>query len=103
MPKLKDKPTLAELQTFIRELVAEKDFTQDPNEIFVLLTEEMGELAKELRKKWKYGADGVRETAEGEFADVLMYLMDLANHFGVDLEQAVRHKVAANDGRSWDY
>jgi len=103
MPQIKEKPTLAEWQVFVRELVAEKGFTEDPNEIFVLFTEEVGELAKELRKKWKYGAEGVRESAEGEFADVFMYLLDLANHFGVDLEAALRRKVAKNDGRTWDY
>lgn len=97
--RLSEKPTLAEFQTFIAELVEEKGWSKDPNEIFVLLNEEVGELAKELRRSWKKGMDGVRPQAAAELADVFMYLADLANAFGVDLEQAVRDKVAFNETR----
>ena len=103
MAQLPAKPTLADWQTFVKEMVAEKRFATDPNEVFVLFAEEVGELAKELRKRWTLGADGVRDTAPGELADVFMYLLDLANHFDADLEKAVRDKVAANANRKWKY
>lgn len=101
MPKraLAEQPTLAEFQAFIAALVEEKGWTKDPDEIFVLLNEEVGEVAKELRHSWKKGMDGVRPAAASELADVFMYLIDLANAFGVDLEKAVRDKVAYNDTR----
>ncbi|OGL75006.1 hypothetical protein A3C96_00085 [Candidatus Uhrbacteria bacterium RIFCSPHIGHO2_02_FULL_60_10] len=102
MPQLTTKPTLAEWQAYVKEMIDERHFTKDPNEVFVLFAEEVGELAKELRKKWKYGA-GTADSAAGELADVFMYLADLANHFGVDLETALRAKLAANEKRTWEF
>lgn len=96
---LPDKPTLAEFQAFVAALVEEKGWTKDPDEIFVLLTEEVGEVAKEVRRSWKRGAEGVRPEIAAELADVLMYVADLANAYGVDLETAVRDKVAFNETR----
>ncbi len=99
---LPSKPGLAEWQSFVRRLVDEQHWTKDPNEVFIRFAEEVGELAKEMRKKWKLGP-AASETAAGELADVFMYLCDLANHFGVDLEQAVRDKHRANRGRVWKF
>jgi NTP pyrophosphatase (non-canonical NTP hydrolase) len=39
---------------------------------------------------------------EEEFADVLSYLLDLANCFQVDLEKAFREKDRLNQTRTWD-
>ena len=36
-----------------------------------------------------------------EFADVLNYLLDLANYYHVDLEQAFREKDQINRNRKW--
>ncbi len=99
---LPEKPTLTELQAHIKGLVDEKHWTKDPNEVFVRFAEEVGELAKELRKKWKLGP-AASATAAGELADVLFYLCDLANHFDVDLERAVRGKLRENEGRTWEF
>lgn len=100
---LPESPTLADFQRHIRETVEENHWTKDPNEIFVLFTEEVGELARELRKKWAYGKDGVSVSAGSEIADIFMYLVDLANHFDVDLESSVREKLEENKGRTWDF
>ena len=39
---------------------------------------------------------------EEEFADVLSYLLDLANCFQVDLETAFREKEQVNQARTWE-
>jgi NTP pyrophosphatase (non-canonical NTP hydrolase) len=39
---------------------------------------------------------------EEEFADVLSYLLDLANWFQIDLEKAFREKEQVNENRRWD-
>jgi NTP pyrophosphatase (non-canonical NTP hydrolase) len=39
---------------------------------------------------------------EEEFADVLSYLLDLANYFQIDLEKAFREKEQVNEGRTWE-
>jgi NTP pyrophosphatase (non-canonical NTP hydrolase) len=38
----------------------------------------------------------------GEIADVALYLLQLASVTGIDLEQAVLHKLDQNYGRTWD-
>lgn len=101
-PALPERPTLADWQAFIRQLVDDKHWTKEPNEVFIRFAEEVGELAKEMRKKWKLGP-AAAPTAAGELADVFMYLADLANHFGVDLETAVRGKLDQNEKRTWQF
>jgi NTP pyrophosphatase (non-canonical NTP hydrolase) len=94
-----DRPTLGDLQGFTRRLIAAKQWTTDPEEIFILLTEEVGEVAKEVRRSWKRGRAEVKDALGAELADVLMYVFDLANAFDIDLEQALRAKMAHNATR----
>ena len=42
-----------------------------------------------------------REALEGELADVCHYLLQLCSLLGVNLEEAVLRKLAANRARSW--
>jgi NTP pyrophosphatase (non-canonical NTP hydrolase) len=97
---LSDAVTLPELQTFIAALVDKKGWSKDPNEIFVLLTEEVGEVAKEIRRTWKQGAVAVRPSLAAELADVLFYVANLASIHGIDLAKAVRDKAAFNETRT---
>ena len=41
--------TLPAMQAYVARVVRERDFTQDPNEIYILLCEELGELATEFK------------------------------------------------------
>ncbi len=108
MIPLKEKPTLKDLQQHIDEVCRERGWDKNTHtEKFLLFVEEVGELAKEIRntsglysKKAK-GEEG-RAHLEEEFADVLNYLLDLANTFDVDLEKAYRDKHRVNETRSWD-
>lgn len=77
--------TLSELQSRVRELFGEKDARRGTEGTFMWFAEEVGELASALR-----GGD-LREQ-ELEFADVLAWLVTLANIAGVDLEKAVALK-----------
>lgn len=106
MAHLKDDPTLTDLQQYEALVCQERSWTKDsPSEKFVLFIEEVGELAKAMRK-----AAGLYEeqakprdiSLEEEFADVLSYLLDLANCFQVDLEQAFRAKEQLNESRTWE-
>ena len=106
MAELKTEPTLKELQSYLAEVCEERGWTKDsPAEKFVLFIEEVGELAKAMRK-----AAGLYEerakprdiSLEEEFADVLSYLLDLANCFQIDLEQAFRAKERINQSRVWE-
>ena len=71
-------------------------------EVFLLFIEEVGEMAKEIRKKLSLKGEKVDHgEMSGEFADVLNYLLELAHRMDIDLEQAYRDKFALNAKRTW--
>ncbi len=96
---------LRDFQSFHHWLDAAKGFDPDPFFNFILLQEEMGELARLLSQKWgarrDQGAPPPREDFGSEMADVLAYLLKLANYLGVDLEAAYLEKMRANASRKW--
>lgn len=60
--RLKENPTLADLQQYVRDMVAERGFKDDVQNKFMMLIEEVGEFAKASRKHagMRYATD-VRE------------------------------------------
>jgi NTP pyrophosphatase (non-canonical NTP hydrolase) len=106
MAHLPEKPALKELQQYVAEVCQERGWTKDsPSEKFVLFIEEVGELAKAMRKTFGLYEEQAKQnnvSLEEEFADVLSYLLDLANCFEVDLETAFRAKEAVNRSRRWE-
>jgi NTP pyrophosphatase (non-canonical NTP hydrolase) len=106
MDKLKPNPTTRDYQEYIRQLCEERGWDKnDPLEIFLLFSEEIGELAKAIRNRMKlYHEEGKQlkeDELEDEFADVFSYLLDLANQFDIDLETAFRNKEEKNAKRVW--
>lgn len=106
MAQLKDKPTLGDLQQYMDAVCKERGWNQDnPLETFLLFSEEVGELAKAIRNHrglYQEEAKAHKKVElEEEFADVLGYILDLANQFDVNLEQAFRDKEAVNEQRNW--
>ena len=106
MAFLPEHPTLKDLQRYLEEVCQERGWTKDTYaEKFLLFTEEIGELAKAIRKTKGLYQEKAKEKnleLEEEFADVLSYLLDLANCFQVDLENAFREKERVNQSRKWD-
>lgn len=77
--------TLGALQRMIRQLYGAKDEARGDAGTFLWLTEEFGELATALRS-------GTDEELALEMADVLAWLVTLANVRNIDLEAAVWKK-----------
>jgi NTP pyrophosphatase (non-canonical NTP hydrolase) len=107
MPVLKANPTLSDFQEYLKILCSERGWDKNnPLEIFLLFSEEVGELAKAMRNRMKlyheHGKVYKENELENEFADVLSYLLDLANQFDIDLEQAFRKKEEKNALRIWN-
>src|ERR1700733_10894252 len=106
MADLSTHPTLPELQRYMDKICKERGWTKDSYaEKFLLFTEEVGELAKAIRKTqglYQEKAKQKHVELEEEFADVLSYLLDLANYFHVDLEKAFREKEQVNSARIWE-
>ena len=72
--------------------------------MFMLFLEECGEMAKAARKTQKMKTDKNSEQFHfyHKVADVFIYLLDICNHFGVDLEKAFRDKEKLNKKRIWE-
>ena len=98
--------TITELQEYIKKVCKERGWDQNNHlEIFLLFSEEIGELAKAIRNYdglYHEKSKEVKVNLEEEFADVLAYLMDLANQFGINLEKAFWQKEAINSKRNWN-
>lgn len=80
--------TISEFQRLIEEIYLDKDTARGLAGTFVWFTEEVGELARALRRD-------DREHLAGEFADVLAWLSTLASMAGVNLERAAAAKYAS--------
>jgi len=77
--------TLDEIQDLIDRMYSDKDRQRGSEATFLWLCEEVGELAAAIR-------EGSIEDKRGEFADVLAWLVTLANVEGIRLGDAMAAK-----------
>lgn len=101
---LKPQPTIKDFQNYVADMVKERGFDKESVPvIFMLFLEECGEMAKAARKAINIKTDDNSEKfkLENEAADVFIYLLDICNHFNIDLEKAFRDKEEINKGREW--
>ncbi len=75
---------IGEFQKLIDRMYSDKDRARGAAKTFLWFTEEVGELARAVAR----GDD--RANLQEECADVLAWLVTLANVEGVDLEQAIK-------------
>lgn len=73
---------LKELQQLIDTMYSDRDRKRGPAGTFLWLMEEIGELAAAI-------GEGSLEEKEGEFADVIAWVVTLANVEGIDLTKAM--------------
>lgn len=100
---LKENPTLADLQQYVRDMMHERGFDNTVEQRFMMLFEECGELAKAARTQagMKLAADTHTADAEEEAADVLIIFLGICNLLDIDLEKAFRVKEERNKKRTW--
>jgi len=86
-----------EYQKLIAEIVDKIDkkynIDRTPELNISQITEELGELAKEANREKLRDEKPEKKDLEDEFADVLLQLIKLADHFEVDIEKAVLDKI----------
>ena len=87
----------------IVEKRAERGFVTDPLKIHLLLTEEVGEIAGELKRSWsKNYSEFSQERLAEEISDVFCLLVALANEYDIQIEEAVEKKFFGKDeARGW--
>lgn len=91
--------TLPALQAYVARMVQARNFTRQPERIYILLAEELGELATEFKHRSYYPEQFDLENLGFELADILLYLLDLGNVFGIDLMALWPEHEAENDRR----
>ena len=101
---LPQNPTLSDFHKYVEDMEEARGFAeQTVLHKCLQLGEEIGELFKAIRK-----AEGVtlesnskiKEIPE-EIADVFIFILSIANKYGIDLEQAFRDKEERNKKREW--
>lgn len=60
---------------------------------FAQLVEEIGELARDINSPRLRNMEIDKKNLKGEFADVMIQLMRLAEFFDIDIEDAVNKKI----------
>ena len=104
---LKQDCTLQEVQSYIKKVLELRGLSnQTVKDKLLLLTEEIGELTKAVRKNLLGASvdfsrldnyDGV----ESEIADVLIVLISVANILDVDIFKCLKEKERININRTW--
>lgn len=96
--------TIKELQEYYKKKAQERGFADEtPQDSLLLLTEELGELARAVRKHAGIKIDNKSRIpeVEEELADILIYLLHLSNQLGIDLEKSFWEKEEENNQRNW--
>lgn len=99
------RDTLKMLTQRLRDFAAARDWEQfhSPKNLVMALAAESGELLEHFQwltdEQSRELDDSQRELVAAELADVLLYLLRLADRLGIDLEVAAERKIAVNEQR----
>ncbi len=106
--ELNENNTLQEVQKYIKEVITIRGFEkQEIEKTMLLLLEEVGELAKAIRKNaTNMSIDNNKinnyDTIESEVADVFIVLSSVCNKLDIDLFKSVKDKEQENIKRIWE-
>jgi NTP pyrophosphatase (non-canonical NTP hydrolase) len=96
---------LTQLAAYLREFSAEREWEQfhTPKNLAMALSGEVGELVEVFQwltpEESASLDEAARKHTSDELADVTIYLVRLADVLGIDLGDAVRNKMQANEAR----
>jgi NTP pyrophosphatase (non-canonical NTP hydrolase) len=92
-------PSVAAFQHYYRRVASQRGYEREnARDCLLLMVEEVGELARAIRKREnlvRHGLTGQTNEAD-ELADVFLYVIHMANIFGLDISTAVRGKERIN-------
>ena len=107
LKKLSDKSSINEIQSYIKKVMEVRGFNKEKfSDKILLLVEEVGELAKAIRKnEKKLGIDKTKEynysSIESEIADVFIVLLSICDILNIDLLKVFLDKEEENIKRIW--
>ncbi len=89
------KTTIKYLQNYIKSKDHHPELIKD---YFLKLSEEVGELARAMRKNLARGeSEGIKETIDEELWDIIYYSLAIANCYDIDLESVIKEKEEINN------
>ena len=105
LDSLSKKSSAEDVQKYIKNMIEVRGFRTNLLERMCLLTEEVGELAKEVRKSEKNLAVDVDKkyssNLENEITDVFICLMGMCESIDMDIVQGLKNKEEINFNRKW--
>ena len=107
LKKLSNESSINEIQSYIKEVMQIRGFNKEkPSDKILLLVEEVGELAKAIRKnESNLGIDKTKEynysSIESEIVDVFIVLLSICDILNIDLFKAFLDKEEENIKRIW--
>lgn len=96
---LPPSPAIKSFQHYYRRAALQRGFAREnAKDCLLLMVEEMGELARALRKRVKLARHGkpIHNQEELELADVFLYVVHMANILKIDLASVVQRKELLN-------
>ena len=96
---LPPSPAIKSFQHYYRRAAMQRGFSREnAKDCLLLMVEEVGELARALRKRMKLTRHGkpVHNQEELELADVFLYVVHMANILKIDLATVVQRKELLN-------
>lgn len=105
LDKLSKKSSVEDIQKYIKNMIKVRGFKNNLLERMCLLTEEIGELAKEVRKSDNNLAVDIHKTynsnLENEITDVFICLLGMCDLLDMDLVEGLKNKEEINFKRQW--
>ena len=107
LKKLSNESSINEIQSYIKKVMEVRGFNKEKSsDKILLLVEEVGELAKAIRKnESNLGIDKTKEynysSIESEIADVFIVLLSICDILNIDLLKAFLNKEEENIKRIW--
>ncbi len=106
LDKLSKKSSVEDLQKYIKDMIEVRHFRTSLVERMCLLTEEIGELAKEVRKTDKNlyidPDKNYNSSLENEITDVFICLMGMCEMLDMDIVQGLKNKEEINFKRRFE-
>lgn len=107
---LNKNSSLNDIQNYFKEIIKLRNFInskENISEIMLLLTEEVGELAKAIRKdtaNLKIDSSKIEnyDTIESEVADVFIVLNSICTALDINLFDTIYNKESINIRRKWE-
>lgn len=105
LDKLSKNSSVEDLQKYIKDMIEVKGFKTSLLERMCLLTEEIGELAKEVRKTDDNLTIDINKeyssSLENEITDVFICLMGMCELLDMDIVQGLKNKEEINFNREY--